>query len=70
MSDKIWLIGDTHFDHANIIKYCSRPFGSVEEMEEILIQNWNKVVGEEDKVFMIGDFALCGKDKIIEIGKN
>lgn len=39
-------------------------------MNEALIQNWNKVVGREDRVFMLGDFALCGKDKIIEIGNR
>lgn len=56
--------------HSNIIKYCDRPFGSTEEMNEKLIENWNKVVGKQDRVFMMGDFALCGKEKIIEIGKR
>ena len=68
--ERIWFIGDTHFFHKNIIQYCNRPFSSVEEMNEIIIQNWNKVVGREDRVFMMGDFALCGKDKIIEIGNR
>jgi calcineurin-like phosphoesterase family protein len=39
-------------------------------MNESLIKNWNKVVKREDRVFMMGDFALCGKDKIIEIGNR
>lgn len=56
--------------HSNIIKYCDRPFNSTEEMNEKLIENWNKVVGKQDRVFMMGDFALCGKEKIIEIGKR
>ena len=68
--ERIWFIGDTHFRHSNLIKYCSRPFSSSEEMDEQLIKNWNKVVGREDRVFMLGDFALCGKDKIIEIGQQ
>lgn len=67
---EVFMIGDTHFCHSNIIKYCDRPFGSTEEMNEKLIENWNKVVGKQDRVFMMGDFALCGKEKIIEIGKR
>ena len=66
--NKIWIISDNHFNHKNIIKYCNRPFSTVEEMNETMIENWNKVVRDEDEVFCLGDFALCGKDKIIEIG--
>ena len=68
--ERIWLIGDTHFCHRNIIKYCGRPFDSIEKMNEALISNWNKVVKRDDRVFMLGDFALCSKDKIIEIGQK
>lgn len=67
---KIFLIGDTHFMHRNIIKYCNRPFANVEEMTEKLIKNWNSVVGKNDIVYVVGDFALCGKAKIIEIGNQ
>lgn len=68
--ERIWIVADTHFNHKNIIKYCNRPFDSVKEMNDILISNWNKVVKSNDQVFMLGDFALCGKDKIIEIGQQ
>ena len=70
MNSKIWLIGDTHFYHRNIIDYCDRPFETVEEMNNFLIKNWNFCIGKNDIVYMMGDFALCGKDKIIEIGKK
>jgi calcineurin-like phosphoesterase family protein len=70
MGEKIWFIGDTHFNHRNIITYCNRPFATVSEMNKALIDNWNKVVRKEDKVIMNGDFALSGKDKIIEIGQQ
>lgn len=35
--DKVFFKSDTHFNHANIIDFCKRPFGSVEEMNEALI---------------------------------
>lgn len=63
MDEKTWFISDTHFFHANIIKYCNRPFASVEEMNEKLIENWNNVVGKDDLVWHLGDFVF-GKDKI------
>ncbi|MBI2069582.1 MAG: metallophosphoesterase [Elusimicrobia bacterium] len=55
---KVFFTADTHFNHANVIKYCSRPFGSVEEMNAELIRRWNTVVGSEDAVYHLGDFAL------------
>lgn len=53
-----WLIADTHFGHKNIIQYCSRPFTDVNHMEDTIIQNWNRVVTNEDIVFHLGDFGL------------
>ena len=67
---KIFLIGDCHFGHRNIIKYCNRPFKDVVDMTEKLIKNWNSIVGKNDIVYVVGDFALCGKQKIIEIGNR
>ena len=55
---KIFFIADTHFGHENIIKYCDRPFRDVHEMNKILIENWNRKVRNEDKVFVLGDFML------------
>lgn len=68
--EKTWFIGDTHFSHRMIIPYCNRPFLTVSDMNEAMIDNWNKVVRKEDKVIMNGDFALCGKDMVIEIGQQ
>jgi len=53
----IYLIGDLHLDHTNIIKYCNRPFSSVDEMNDTMVQRWNDTVGVEDTVYYLGDIA-------------
>ena len=57
----IFFTSDLHFNHANVIKYCSRPFKSVEEMNEQLILRWNSVVGPDDTVYCLGDISLAFK---------
>lgn len=56
--------------HANIIDYCDRPFDSVEQMDEVLIDNWNNTVKDYDKVYVLGDFALGTRQDIISIGRE
>ena len=58
--EKVWFTADTHFGHKNIIRYCQRPFVDVEEMNRVLIENWNNVVNEDDIVFHLGDFSVGG----------
>ena len=58
--EKVWFTADTHFGHKNIIRFCQRPFVDVEEMNRVLIENWNGIVGEDDLVFHLGDFSVGG----------
>lgn len=53
-----WFTSDSHLGHGNIIRYCNRPFSSVDEMDEALIKAWNTVVAPEDDVWHLGDFAV------------
>lgn len=54
----IWFTSDLHFGHANIITYCRRPFHSVDNMNKLLIMQWNEVVADDDTVYVLGDVAL------------
>lgn len=58
--DKVFFTSDTHFNHTNIIQFCQRPFKNADEMNEVIIANWNSVVGKDDTIFHLGDFCLGG----------
>ena len=53
-----FVISDTHFDHANIIKYCNRPFNDTGHMNKIILRKWNRTVKPEDIVYFLGDLAM------------
>lgn len=57
MSDS-FVTSDLHLNHANVIAYCNRPFSCVEEMNEALIDNWNKLIRPCDTVYIVGDVAM------------
>ena len=38
---KNFFISDLHFWHTNILKFDSRPWDTVEEMNQALIDIWN-----------------------------
>lgn len=58
-----FFIADTHFSEENIMKYENRPFASVEDMDEQMIERWNARVCEEDLIYVLGDFGATGREQ-------
>ena len=54
---KVWFTSDTHFGSERTLELSKRPFHSVKEMDESLIENWNSKVSDDDIVFHLGDFG-------------
>jgi len=70
----IFVISDTHFFHRNILTFKNkndeliRPgFSSVEEMNEKIIDNWNKTVNDEDVIYHLGDFTFGSNNRIKDV---
>lgn len=65
--DMIYFTSDTHFGHKNIIKHTGRPFYSIQEMDDILVRNWNRKVGVYDDIYILGDVSMKGAEYVQEI---
>ncbi|MAF25154.1 phosphoesterase [bacterium] len=58
-----YFISDIHFGHKNVIRFCNRPFSTAREMNEGIIDNWNNVVSDRDRVFVVGDVFICDPEE-------
>ena len=78
MTNDVFVIGDCHFWHSNIIRYCNRPWWKkdennidvpdVEKMNEDMIKIWNSVITSDNQtVYINGDFCFGNKTKVKEI---
>ncbi len=69
-----YVIADTHFGHKGVCNFTNskgkkiRPWDNTEEMDEALIKNWNEIVKENDKVFLLGD-AVINRKAIPTLGR-
>ncbi|MFB6171102.1 MAG: metallophosphoesterase [Haloarculaceae archaeon] len=52
-----YVASDLHLDHRNVIEYCDRPFESVTEMNDALVERWNAVVDPDETVLFLGDLV-------------
>lgn len=62
-----FFISDTHFFHHNIIGFAGRPFKSAAEMNEYMVDRWNRVVRPGDEVYHLGDVAFKTHEKYDEL---
>ena len=63
----IYYIADMHFGHENVIRFDDRPFADTEQMDEVLIQNWNERVTADDTVYVLGDAFWKNEENSIRI---
>jgi calcineurin-like phosphoesterase family protein len=59
----LFLTSDLHLGHENIIRYCDRPYESVSQMNDDLVNRWNEIVEPEDDVIVVGDLAMGRLDE-------
>lgn len=63
----VFLTSDTHFGHAGVCRFLRedgtklRPWEDPEEMDEAMIESWNKTVKPTDKVYHLGDVVINRK---------
>lgn len=60
----VFIISDTHFGHKGMCEFLlsdgskARPWNDPDEMDQFMIENWNKTVKPKDKVYHLGDVAI------------
>jgi len=63
INENTWIIGDTHFKHANINQYEPTRLEAMSkagfsDVDEFLVDNWNSTVANNDLVIHLGDFSV------------
>ena len=54
----LFFTSDHHFGHGGVRGLFKRPFDSVAAMDAAMVARWNEVVGPDDQVWHLGDFAV------------
>lgn len=67
---QIFFIADTHFGHANVLKHDKRPFADIEAHDKSLIENWNRVLNDDDECYILGDVSWLKPEQTVEILKQ
>lgn len=70
MTDRVFVVSDTHFNHANMLRFLDdkgeqfrgKLFRDTTHMNEHMIARWNEVVTPQDKVYHLGDVYMGQQD--------
>lgn len=62
----LWLTSDLHLGHVNAATRW-RGFDTVEDMNETLIDNWNRVVNPNDAVWILGDIVMGARSETLPL---
>lgn len=65
----VFFTSDLHFGSEAIIEQAARPFPSVKEMDDALIEKINERVKPSDILFILGDIATASYDATEELKK-
>jgi calcineurin-like phosphoesterase family protein len=57
VSSMLFFTSDTHFNDPRVLRLDRRPFSSLAAHDAALIENWNSMIGKDDEVWHLGDFA-------------
>ena len=57
VNPEVYFTSDTHFSSWRTLELSRRPFRNIDEMDEVLIENWNRLIRKDDVVFHLGDFG-------------
>ena len=66
MIQQVWIWSDPHFGHKNIQKFepSRQQFGTLDEMDEAIIKNYNDTINEGDIVIWLGDMFFCNAKRM------
>ena len=66
----VWFTADFHLGHKNIIRYCNRPFDTVEEMNRTILDQLNNLVKANDILYFLGDFCIGPKARAVQLRRE
>lgn len=62
-----YFSADLHFGHKNILSYCCRPWNTLDDMNEGIIERFNNIVTPQDTLYILGDVSFLSKEKTAEL---